>query len=194
MTFCAMGHLTTARPGTVRRSVVCVPIRARRAEGPRSDRPMRRSRPGARRSRRGRLDGAAENEERRHRHRVGNAEQGAHVVLAADGHRRHHAGQALGPRREQQAPYEGVDGGPADEGVAGKVAVDRRERGQVGQHEQECRGDVEGLGETRVRRAAALGEFPGPGEASASAARSVTGAQGTSPADIRARYSYHPVR
>ena len=95
-------------------------FRVGRSACPRSGRPRRRSRTGARRSRRGDGHGAAERDEGRHRHRGGNAEQRAHVVLLAHRHGGHDAAEALGPGRQQQAPDEGVDGGAAGEGVAGR--------------------------------------------------------------------------
>ena len=95
--------------------------------------------------------GAPERDEGGHRHRVGNAEQRAHLVLAAHGHGGHHAGEALGPRGQQQAPDERVDGGPAGEGVARQVAVDGGERGQVGEDEEEGGRGLERLGEAGCR-------------------------------------------
>ncbi len=98
-----------------------------------------------------------------HRHRGGNAEQRAHVVLLAHGHGGHDAAEALGPGGQQQAPDEGVDGGAAGERVARQVAVDRGERGQVGQHEEECGHRLERLGEAGRGRPR-LGEGCGAGD------------------------------
>ena len=91
--------------------------------------------------------------------RVGDAEQRPHVVLAPHRHGGHDPAEALGPCREQQAPDERVDGGAAGEGVAGQVAVDRGERRQVGQDEEEGGRGIEGLGETGWCGRRRLGEL-----------------------------------
>ena len=93
----------------------------------------------------------------------GTPNSAAHVVLLAHGHGGHDAAETLGPGGQQQAPDEGVDGGAAGERIARQVAVDGGERGQVGQHEEECGHGLERLGEAGRGRPC-LGEGCGAGD------------------------------
>ncbi len=97
-------------------------------------------------------------------------------------------------RGEQQAPRERVDGRAADQRVAVEVAVEGGEVAQVGEEHEQHRHLVEELGEARRRRAALAANSGARARAAASASRSVTAANGVSPASICGRYSYQPGR
>ena len=137
---------------------------------------------------------AAEHHQGGDRNGVGDAEERAHVVLATHRHRRHHPAEAFGAGGEEQAPHEGVDGGAAGERVARQVAV-HGGRARAGR-----RGRAAGRARCRASRRSRAWRHPPRRSAprrrlaAASASRSVTGAQGTRPADTMARYSYHPLR
>ena len=191
-----MAHLTTAGPPPRSAGVRVQPGALRLAERcrPRSGRPRRRSRTGARRSRRGVVTGRPEHHERGHGHGVGDAEQRAHVVLAAHGHGGHDAGQSLGrgpPAAGSRRRGRWRRRRPGCSG-AGRGRPRPAPRGRPGRAGGRAR--IERLGEARVRRRPPRRTRAASARAAASAARSVTGAQGTRPADAMARYSYQPAR
>ena len=95
---------------------------------------------------------------------------------------------------QQDAPGEGVDRRPADQGVVVGVPVDGGQPGEVGQEHQHHRYLVEVLGEPARTRAAVSAIAAAPSIAVRSRRRSVTTAHGVSPAPTWARYSYHPGR
>ena len=127
--------------------------------------------------------------------RVGRTEQGEDLVVAPPGHRGQHAAEPGVVRREEDRPGERVDRGPADEAVALLVAVDRRQRAQVREEDERARAPRRASLRTRgPRRAPPRRPCGAARSAASSAARSVSGANGTSPALAMARYSYQPVR
>ncbi|MDX6717719.1 MAG: hypothetical protein QOH30_4277 [Baekduia sp.] len=90
---------------------------------------------------------SAEGDDRRDREFFGRVEQGLHLVLPTDGHRGDHSPEAFLPRRKHHVPHERVHGRAARERVARQVAIDGRERAEIGQHHQQHRHLVEVLGE-----------------------------------------------
>ena len=117
----------------------------------------------------------------------------ADLVLARHDHRGEDPAETESAGCEKHAPAERVDRGSPDKGVAVEVAIDCSERSQVGDDEKERRDVVEVFRESALacgrRKICCMRTAPRPRRA-----MSVTGAQGTRPAALIARYWYHPSR